>query len=436
MIDGAGVAGGAVVTNISILQWNGGSSLSSRNTSIILTNGARMYVNGDVRLGATYYSDYTTATNNTIIVVGGTADSIFSGNGAGTTVYVGYGDRPGPNYNRVLAGAGGMVTNVGNIVVGYAGNNAGTPYTPAHDNSLVVTNSGKVYSVGNITVGYGNVGTVPAQANALQLANGGQLFTSADSYIGRAAVANSTSINSTASIGTALNGTNALWNLGGKNLTVGSAVSGATANSNSLAVTAGGVLTNSSLITVGNSAGAQYNSVIVSNGAIYSTGLTIGSTSSNNTVTLWNGARWDLGGGNVVMGATNNSLAVNGGMMTNINILTVPASSALLLGSGGQIFANTVTNAGLMNVAIDSRVAPSCGCLTVAGTLKINTATLNLTVTGMGVGAHVIAKYGSLPGQFAATNGLPLGGRIDYTYGTGSQIAILVPAKGAVITIR
>jgi hypothetical protein len=66
--------------------------------------------------------------------------------------------------------------------------------------------------------------------------------------------------------------------------------------------------------------------------------------------------------------------------------------------------------------------------------LKITGATLN--ITGRGPGTFIFAKYGSLTGDFAVTNGMPQGGYVRTNYGGGNQIAIVVPARGTVLRLR
>jgi len=393
-IDGAGVAGSAVVTNVgNLLQGR-----SSHNSSILLTNGARMFVNGQVQMGSPYYDSYGVPQNNSITIMGGAANSIFCG--SSNCFYVGYDDRPGVVRNSVIVGAGGVMTNVGynsgnrniDFVVG-KNSPYGASYTQtSYSNQLVVTDGGQAFLLGNLSLGYidgyvvscsntllianGGLVNVPGALNVgwanaasamgtfnnVTITNGGQFFTGADSYIGRAAVNSSTSINNTATIAGVLNGTNATWNLGGKILSIGPAVSGATAISNSLTVGPGGVV-------------------------------------------------------------------------TNMAILMVKATNSLTLGVGGQIFANTVTNLGAMAVGIDNTMTPTSGRLVVAGRLDVSGIPLNVNVKGSGLGIHIIATYGTLIGQFSTTNGLPPSGNVKYGY-NGNQIAVLVPGQGTVIAVR
>lgn len=404
-IDGGGVAGGAVVTNIG----SGTSAYlylgrSTANCSIVVTNGAQMFVNGKTVLGATYYATgYTNATNNSIFVSGGVADSMFS---CPNGVYVGGGgtenggsDRPGSSWSLFHVGAGGVVTNTGynsgnrqaDFVVGYV-NVANAPNPPTQNNRFEV-DGGKAFLMGNLSVGYSKVASeaisnavrianggwvdVPGYLNvgwadgtsatgswnSVSITNGGHLVTGANSYIGYAPGNTREAINNATTVGGTYNGTNALWDLGGNSLAVG-----------------------------------------------YSTGTGV---------------------------ATGNVLRVNyGGVVTNISTLTVNATNTLELGAGGQIYAGSVTNSGTLAVTIDGGASPACGRLDVTGNLNLNNTTLDVTINANPGAPCVIASYGSLTGGFAATNGLTSNHRLEMDYQNSSQIAIIYAAGGTVIMFR
>lgn len=92
---------------------------------------------------------------------------------------------------------------------------------------------------------------------------------------------------------------------------------------------------------------------------------------------------------------------------------------------------NGTTSPGIANAANSATatagVAPETDLLAVSGTLNVSGATLNLVVTGTPTApAYVIATYGLLaPGMFAAVNNLPVGYEIDYTYNSGTAIALV-----------
>jgi autotransporter-associated beta strand protein len=68
--------------------------------------------------------------------------------------------------------------------------------------------------------------------------------------------------------------------------------------------------------------------------------------------------------------------------------------------------------------------------------LTISNATLNVNVIAPPTDTHlIIARYGSLSGTFAATNGLG-NLTIDYNYDSANQIALIPPPKGTLLIIR
>ena len=388
-VDGAGVTGGAVVANGGLFVGSGGS----RN-SVLVTNGAQVVFVNDSRVG---YASGGSVLSNILSIVNATYT------GGSNRFHVGWAETGGTAaYNQLYVGAGGLMTNVGytatlneidftvgavatataysnqmvvtdggkvftlgNLAVGRIFNYAGSSSSVASSNSLLIANGGLVNVPGGFFLGadstasgYNAFGT--ASFNSLTITNGGQLITATNSYIGLANTSGSVMNNNTATIGGSLNGTNATWNLGGRNLTLGSAVGGATATGNVLTVSSGGVV-------------------------------------------------------------------------TNVGSLTISATNTLSMLAGGQIYANAATNAGTLTVGLNDSLAPACGRLTVSGSLNITGATLNLAFTGSTAGTHILAKYGTLTGTFAAINGLPAGGRVDYAYAGGTQIAVRVP-QGTMIS--
>lgn len=393
VIDGAGVAGSAVVTNINILQWGTASGFSTANTSILLTNGAQMYVNGDVRLGSTYYS--SSAINNSIRIVGGAVDSTFYGKSGGA-FYVGYGDRPNSSYNQVVVGSGGVLTNVGyhasnpenDFVIGWA--NTGSGSGTAYSNQLVVADGGRVFALRNLTVGWASGNDSYTRSNALLIANGGLVSAPGALYLGVSAT--------------------------GTGLTLG--------GFNGLTITSGGQLYTGANSIIG---------YAKANGQI------------NISNTAWvSGANslWNLGGKNLLVGsatgtgvATGNVLRVSSsGVATNISALIVSANNRLELGAGGQIYAGAVTNAGTLAVGLDKNVTPVSGRMDVTGNLNVNNARLDVSISGTPSGFHVIASYGSLTGTFAATNGLPDTYKLEMNYKGQNQVAIVYSATATLIS--
>lgn len=400
-VDGAGVYGGAVVTNVnqafSTVPNGGTGHNTAPYCSIVLTNGGHFFNKGSLTIGNNYYNTAGRGGNDdSLIIVGGAANSMYYG--SSSAVVVGDGVRGNTINNQIFVGAGGVLTNAGynagdryvDFVVGHA-RESQSPFNAISNNRLVVTDGGQVFPLGNITVGYNanssvygaannavliaNGGLVRAPGalnigvsasgtglvsyNGLTIATGGQLFISADSTIGRAAANGTVAINNSASI----SGANSFWNLGNKNLFVGSK-------------TGTGVAT-----------------------------------------------------GNVLRASA-------GGMATNINALIVSAANTLSLGSGGQIYANAVTNSGTLAAGLDKNATPVSGNLAVAGNLNVSSAALDVSLTGTPTGTYVIASYGSLTGSFAATNGLPGTYKLEMNYKGQKQIAIVYSAAGTIIQFQ
>ena len=197
----------------------------------------------------------------------------------------------------------------------------------------------------------------------------------------------------------------ALWNLGNNNLFVGLGQS----TGNVLTVN-GGTLTNGA-ITVGG-AGSGFNTMSVTNANLWTSGLTIGNGSSNNTLSVLN-STWNLGNNNLFVGlgqSTGNVLTVNGGTLTNgaitvggagsgFNTMSVTNAnlwtSGLTIGSGSSnntlSVLNSTWNLGGSSVTIGSGAAN-------ANVLNVNSATLTN-------GTVIVGGTGSLGSQFNLNGG-------------------------------
>ncbi len=244
VIDGAGTAGSAVVTNVGNLVWGKTATTSS---TILLTNGGRMNVNGEVRIGNPYYS---TLGGANMTIGGGTATSTFTGN-SGQAFYIGFGERENSNNNIVTVSFGGVLTSVGNMFVGDVNNQQGNDQASTA-NKLVVTGTGTASMV-SITVGNarkdGVVGAPEkANANVAQVTSGGQLTTTSGiSYIGRAALNLTEANNNTVTV----TGTDSQWNASNQSVYVGyTGNAGAVSTGNVLTVSTGGVVTNINALIV------------------------------------------------------------------------------------------------------------------------------------------------------------------------------------------
>jgi len=277
---GTTVSGGQLVLDGGVVSNSSTISVAGGGGSLVLTNGARFFTGG----GILYVGRSTSG--NSLIVAGGSGTSTF--NGGGQEIHAGDPRSTTDNNNQLVVVAGGVITNVSNLTIAES-----SEYQTSHCyyNSGTVINGGNVYLSGDLRVGYcdpagqdmGNsisntmlianggvvraggsafVGVVRLNAgnsggsqsfNSMTITNGGQLYSGGvTSYIGRTVSAtypNAKANGNTVTIAGSLNGTNALWDVGGKPLAVGFTTT-SIATGNVLAVNASGVATNISSLTV------------------------------------------------------------------------------------------------------------------------------------------------------------------------------------------
>jgi hypothetical protein len=382
VIDGAGAEGSAVVTNIGTLVFG----RSTANSSITITNGGRLFMNGEVQMGSTYYdSGYDNSTNNTITVVGGTTNSTFYG--SSNSFDIGYAERPGAAENRVIIGSGGIMTNVGrhattpayDFVIGH-GQSVAAPVLPSRNNSLTVQDGGRAYLLRNLSIGLADAGAVTSVSNSLSVANGG--FVNIPGYVRVGAIGNA--------------GTNGY---------------------NSLTVTSGGQLVTGADSAIGYSAGsaaslARGNFAFVSGAG-----------------SVWNLSGTTLRVGQIVAGtSTNNSLSVDsGGAVTNAGSIIVLSTNTVGLGNGGNIYATSMTMSSnsVLAVTLNDALSSQAGKMVVSGNLILTNAVLDITDTYSEQSSYLIATYGTRAGSFGQTNGLPAGWSVDYQYGGFNQIMLV-----------
>lgn len=400
-VDGAGVAGGAVMTNLSL-------NISGVSNSILLTNGGSMFATAASTIG-------NAGGDNSLTIVGGAADSTFSGGSAAFTVGTG-----GGNFNILTIRPGGVMTNVSVVRIGYqnsSGNqlvvtDSGALLVSAGDvmvgftdyggptvvsNSALIANGGVVRAGGGLVVGVIGYQAGTERGNSVTVTNGGQLYTKAASYIGAGnyggswpgyAISNSVTVA----------GSNALWDLGSQSLIVG-AGGGLGSSNNTLTVGTGGVVTNVNLV-VGAGAAALNNQAVVAGGSLYANSVMIGTNGATfNSLVITNGSlafstaesfigdratnnlaevvggpggssTWDGGGVGLNIGVNNgtgNALVVStGAMVTNVTNLRVGQSNALnnqVVLNGGTVYA-----ASLIITGTGNRVTFNAGTLSVAST--------------------------------------------------------------------
>jgi fibronectin-binding autotransporter adhesin len=353
-----------VVTNATMLSGTGGNVGDS---AIGAGTGAANNI-GTVTSGGTW-----NLLNNTLRVGGGGGFSAYSN-------------------NTLMVTGGGVVTNVNRVFIADGGGGFG--------NSLIISNGGKMFVLNALTVAQ-SAGTV---SNSLIVTDGGQLFTRAASAVGNVGSSNNYAI---------VTGNNSLWDLNNQTLRVGQ-TAGATAFSNTLYITAGGVVTNVSTIfisdnaahaangisisdggklftsgeirvgtgtassnnfyfvggagassfvahggnvTVGNPASSAFNQMIVTNALINSGTVNVGNnaTASNNTLRVLAGGTWvmTLAGSRLNSGGVGSSILIDGGLVTNANgviIGNTGIQNSMVITNGGKLYSGIAASADLYDI--------------------------------------------------------------------------------------
>ncbi len=378
------VAAGGVFTNGGITA---GSVAGSCFNSLIITNG------GQVFTVAAGYIGSSGATNSGW--VGGTnpANGVPSLWNVGAALILG--NVAGAVGNVLRVDNGGVVTNVSGgsgLVVGNA--------TGADGNTLIITNGGKMF----ISANGATIGSSGASGNALVL-NNGMLMDIGSAYVGTGGSNNTVTVTG-----------NSVWDIGANSLYIGSSSGTSPGLSNSVIVTAGGVLTNiatyslavgactgancnslmvtnggqlfmsSGQLSVGaykNAAGGNSNTMVLGNSVLNNNGEgNIGYASSGNALTLTASSSWSLGNNKLWVGlgaaAGNAVLVDNGAAVANITTLTVgttntSANNSLTIANNGSLAAAVVVVGG----STGGSVAPNNVVLITTGGLL---ETTNLTV--------------------------------------------------------
>ncbi|MCG3149122.1 MAG: hypothetical protein PCFJNLEI_02581 [Verrucomicrobiae bacterium] len=387
LVDGRGVAGGAVVTNLTAataLEVGGGSG-AFRN-QLILTNGGRLFTAGSSGpiIG-------NTGNSNTATVVGGAANSQWIvGSGALT---VGNGAATG---NVLTVQSGGTVLAT-SVVVSASTTSRSNQITVAGGN-LLVTNSG---GTATLDVGRSGLGVLTLDsgilfANTLLVTNnsatttnsffnfnGGTLITSNQTVASRLLIstnsvfdvrgtwnmlggtnfiaptvgtAGSVSIGNNSGNAAVLVGSNVVWDIGQLGLTIG----GGAATGNTVTVN-GGMITNiSGTLTIGAGVNSFGNRLTLSNGAslVSTFQAFLGGNGSSNSFNVGGaGAASSAAFGLMRINGTNNTLTItNAAMLTagalGIGNTSVSTSNSLRVLAGGtwQVTSTlTIGNTGSSN---------------------------------------------------------------------------------------
>ena len=341
-VDGGGVAGGVVITNVNTLNvgnptLNGG--IQSGN-QFILTNGANLYIvgvagNQGIAVGALPGGQGNDVTSNNLFKVdGGVAGSVISNAGSftiGTSVGTSSSNQVIlANATMVnmqgmtLQGSNDVFSVLGGATVGFAG--GAQAITVLGTSNLLLVNGGVVTNVGKLVVsgfadsliitnggnftlvtGNGNGSSIAGSNNTLKVTGGStfndQVVSATTFFIGTAGgidfnnqllLDNGTfTANQIITVGSAGAGqvSNALIVLNGSQFVNGNPINvGVNANSSNNYFTVGGgaaavTVSNNGLVTIGGSGGG-FNTMTVTHASLWTSGLTVGSGSSNNVVSV------------------------------------------------------------------------------------------------------------------------------------------------------
>ncbi|MCG3147432.1 MAG: hypothetical protein PCFJNLEI_00872 [Verrucomicrobiae bacterium] len=440
------------VTNAQFSMGATGNGVTMRNNSLIITNGGKLFSSG----GTIAFNNSTAgaeSSSNVVLVTG-----------------------LGSSWNM----------NAGSLTIAWD-NNAGSSNklfynTLRIDDGAVVTNFSTVSGSFMLGRTVGSTSSTKTYSNYLIIANGGQLWTAGNSYVGTTSGGTGTNLANGATVTTG-----GLWDLGGKVLIIGHTWSGGGyVASNFLSVTDGGVLNNGSLViggsgfggsgapvawgnqflisgastvtvaslnigyanipaaqaignsaTIGGAGAAPYfsnatitvgfggpnawsNSLTATNSTIIG-GLVVGSGANSNSATIWSGVNWNALGNNVTVGsgaATGNTVTVNGSVFTNINSLTIGTAATSV---NNQLVLTNGAQLFAASVSLGGAVATDNRALVLDGALL----EANTLVTGAGAGNTLSNRNATYQFTLASPVITPNGAdRIAITDGTISFRAI------------
>ena len=429
LIDGQGVAGGAVATNMAALTV--GSLAGSGLNTLLVTNGGQLYVRAASTIGSS-------SSNNKVILAGGEAGSKWDMNN--TALSLAAGNTVSSNNLLLIDGCGtsggAVLTNVSTMGVGGA--------TGPFNMGLIVTNGGRLFAttltlglggqgVSNWVVVAGGAASSLMRVGAINVGSGGTitpynlLTVDGGGVDGRASVTNTGALmlgNAGASSISAFNGV-IVTNRGrlsngsisimfrdnyiivNKGLLTSAGTLALSGTNTSLAVSNGGQVFSAGACSVGNLAGSVGNIISVS-------GADSLWDASNQTLTLG------------IVSGSNNVLTIDeGGTVDNVGTLTVvgPSNAVNLLGGTLGVKTTTYTN-GLFSVGDGVQAATlkslAGGTLTFTrGLVVSNNATLAGvgTVSGMGTGVLITNGAAFAPGLTGAGT-LTIGGS-NFTWAAG-----------------
>ena len=364
----------AVISNASAFNW------SATNGVIVINGGSMLYTTGCGTPAWSGVSNRVTSLNGTGtwnllangLVVGhnGGTGNVLAISGTSMTnvsaVYSGYGSGS-PSLSTLAIANGAQVYDSGNFYISYNGNS----------NRVLVTDTGSLVTVAGSAF---DVGHTPGMGNVLTIANGGNVIYTGGGQLNIGAVGGS--------VGNSLIITNGGQFTSGATYPV--AVGGVLGSISNNYIVGGGVsqcmVSNPRGLWFGNN--ADLNTMIVTNSLLWTLGASIGRGGNSNQCSVLANAVWNCGGQGLIIGigpgsgtypANNNTLTINGGIVTN-------ASLYMGWNSVASSFNNTllVTNGGLLyatGTAIGRSAGNSSNCVVVTG----RGSTLLTSGTGWGM---------------------------------------------------
>ena len=297
LIDGGGVTGGTVVSNVAgIFVGN-----NANGNSLMVTNGGQLFTSAASGIGGNRpFGGTTSSTNNLAWVMGGAATSVW--NAGGAILDIGFVRTSGGGTGNTLrvdgTGVAGsaVLTGVGGINLGYA--SAASLGVISAGNSLIIANGG-YFSGGLICVG---IAGGSSSSNNLYRIDGG-------SAVGGSVVSNG-------------------------NIIVGNNVNG--------------------------DSSVMFNTMSVTNAQLWSGSVTNGFGSSNNTILVYGNTLWNLQGGALAIGTsgtTGNVMTINGGSVTNVGAITVVTNNMFRMFGGRVSAGNATVGASLVTLGDGAQAA-------------------------------------------------------------------------------
>ncbi|MEI7437465.1 MAG: hypothetical protein WCL16_11750, partial [bacterium] len=238
-IDGKGVLGGAILTNVSSLRIGYDATVSgllTANNSVLVTNGGVVYLGAGPH-GIGFNNTQLNSTSNNIleIVQGG---RVFS---TGLIKVGSIGDYSGFHYdNQLVIRDADSVLNLGNsdLIVGWCSTGGNAVFLRR---SWVLCDGGLITNVGAVTIGFAGSSMMLADNNRIVVTNGGRFYNRGAIQVGGGFASNNLMT---------ITGTNSLWDMGGYNLTVGAYQLAKSNTANSVFIDQGGTLDNIGTLTV------------------------------------------------------------------------------------------------------------------------------------------------------------------------------------------